>query len=80
MRWKHLLGHVVRSLMVSAFTVCVCDRSCGSPKVTFGAQGEGLTLGVTTLTTRISFMGGVNLGIKEVVKRNQLVYGLEHLL
>ncbi len=23
---------------------------------------------------RISFMGGVNLGIKEVVKRNQLVY------
>jgi len=25
-------------------------------------------------------MGGVNLGIKEVVKRNQLVYGLEHLL
>ncbi|MFR4844865.1 MAG: dihydrodipicolinate reductase, partial [Streptococcus sp.] len=22
----------------------------------------------------------VNLGIKEVVKRNQLVYGLEHLL
>jgi len=29
---------------------------------------------------RISFMGGVNLGIKEVVKRDQLVYGLEHLL
>jgi len=25
-------------------------------------------------------MTGVNLGIKEVVKRHELVYGLEHLL
>jgi len=48
-------------------------------EVIFGAQGEGLTLRHDSYD-RISFMGGVNLGIKEVVKRNQLVYGLEHLL
>ena len=29
---------------------------------------------------RASFMTGVNLAIKEVVKRSELVYGLEHLL
>ena len=48
-------------------------------EVIFGAQGEGLTLRHDSYD-RISFMGGVNLGIKEVVKRDQLVYGLEHLL
>ena len=48
-------------------------------EVIFGAQGEGFTLRHDSYD-RISFMGGVNLGIKEVVKRNQLVYGLEHLL
>ena len=48
-------------------------------EVIFGGQGEGLTLRHDSYD-RISFMGGVNLGIKEVVKRDQLVYGLEHLL
>lgn len=48
-------------------------------EVIFGAQGEGLTIRHDSYD-RISFMGGVNLGIKEVVRRSQLVYGLEHLL
>ena len=48
-------------------------------EVIFGAQGEGLTIRHDSYD-RISFMGGVNLGIKEVVKRDQLVYGLEKLL
>ena len=48
-------------------------------EVIFGAQGEGLTIRHDSYD-RISFMSGVNLGIKEVVKRDQLVYGLEHLL
>lgn len=48
-------------------------------EVIFGAQGEGLTLRHDSYD-RISFMSGVNHGIKEVVKRDQLVYGLEHLL
>ncbi|MGT2907033.1 4-hydroxy-tetrahydrodipicolinate reductase [Streptococcus dentiloxodontae] len=48
-------------------------------EVIFGAQGEGLTLRHDSYD-RISFMSGVNLGIKEVVKRQKLVYGLEHLL
>ncbi len=38
-------------------------------EVIFGGQGEGLTLRHDSYD-RISFMGGVNLGIKEVVKRN----------
>ncbi|CJG21187.1 dihydrodipicolinate reductase [Streptococcus pneumoniae] len=48
-------------------------------EVIFGNQGEGLTLRHDSYD-RISFMTGVNLGIKEVVKRHELVYGLEHLL
>lgn len=48
-------------------------------EVLFGAQGEGLTLRHDSYD-RASFMGGVNLGIKAVVQRQQLVYGLEHLL
>lgn len=48
-------------------------------EVIFGAQGEGLTLRHDSYD-RISFMSGVNLGIKEVVQQEQLVYGLEHLL
>jgi 4-hydroxy-tetrahydrodipicolinate reductase len=48
-------------------------------EVIFGAQGEGLTLRHDSYD-RVSFMSGVNLGIKEVVKRDQLVYGLEKLL
>ena len=48
-------------------------------EVIFGAQGEGLTLRHDSYD-RISFMSGVKLGIKEVVQREQLVYGLEHLL
>lgn len=48
-------------------------------EVIFGAQGEGLTIRHDSYD-RTSFMSGVNLGIKEVVKRNELVYGLEHLL
>ncbi|MGT2950828.1 4-hydroxy-tetrahydrodipicolinate reductase [Streptococcus cuniculi] len=48
-------------------------------EVIFGAQGEGLTIRHDSYD-RSSFMGGVNLGIKEVVKREHLVYGLEQLL
>ena len=48
-------------------------------EVIFGAQGEGLTIPHDSYD-RISFMSGVNLAIKEVVKREKLVYGLEHLL
>ena len=48
-------------------------------EVIFGAKGEGLTIRHDSYD-RISFMSGVNLGIKEVVKRQELVYGLEHLL
>lgn len=48
-------------------------------EVIFGAQGEGLTIRHDSYD-RISFMSGVRLGIKEVVKREQLVYGLEQLL
>ena len=48
-------------------------------EVIFGAQGEGLTIRHDSYD-RVSFMSGVNLAIKEVVKREKLVYGLEHLL
>ncbi|AXJ12738.1 4-hydroxy-tetrahydrodipicolinate reductase [Streptococcus pluranimalium] len=48
-------------------------------EVIFGAQGEGLTLRHDSFD-RSSFMSGVNLGIKEVVKRDTLIYGLEKLL
>ncbi|MFV8043964.1 4-hydroxy-tetrahydrodipicolinate reductase [Streptococcus pluranimalium] len=48
-------------------------------EVIFGAPGEGLTLRHDSYD-RSSFMSGVNLGIKEVVKRDRLVYGLEKLL
>lgn len=48
-------------------------------EVIFGAQGEGLTLRHDSYD-RVSFMSGVNLGIKEVVKRDKLVYGLDQLL
>ncbi|MGT2833431.1 4-hydroxy-tetrahydrodipicolinate reductase [Streptococcus halotolerans] len=48
-------------------------------EVIFGAQGESLTLRHDSYD-RSSFMSGVNLGIKEVVTRRQLVYGLEKLL
>ena len=48
-------------------------------EVIFGAQGEGLTLRHDSYD-RISFMSGVNIGIKAVVKQDKLVYGLEKLL
>ncbi len=48
-------------------------------EVIFGGQGEGLTLR-HDLYDRQSFMTGVNLGIKEVVNKKELVYGLEYLL
>ena len=48
-------------------------------EVIFGSQGEGLTLRHDSYD-RASFMTGVNLATKEVVKRSELVYGLEHLL
>lgn len=48
-------------------------------EVLFGADGEGLSIRHDSYS-RESFMSGVNLGIKEVIKRQQLVYGLEQLL
>ena len=44
-------------------------------EVIFGGQGEGLTLRHDSYD-RQSFMTGVNLGIKEVVNKKELVYGL----
>ena len=55
------------------------DRRTAHQEVIFGNQGEGLILRHDSYD-RSSFMTGVNLGIKEVVKRHELVYGLEHLL
>lgn len=48
-------------------------------EVIFGGQGEGLTLRHDSYD-RQSFMTGLNLGIKEVVNKKELVYGLEYLL
>ena len=48
-------------------------------EVLFGGKGEGLTLRHDSYD-RVSFMGGVNLGIKAVMERQELVYGLENLL
>lgn len=48
-------------------------------EVIFGSKGEGLTLRHDSYD-RTSFMTGVNLACKKVVERNELVYGLEHLL
>ena len=48
-------------------------------EVIFGGQGEGLTLRHDSYD-RQSFMTGVNLGIKQVVNKKELVYGLEYLL
>lgn len=48
-------------------------------EVIFGANGEGLTLRHDSYD-RVSFMSGVNLGIKKVMALDTLVYGLEHLL
>lgn len=48
-------------------------------EVIFGSKGEGLTLRHDSYD-RVSFMTGVALGIREVVKVNELKYGLEHFL
>ncbi|MGM0124489.1 dihydrodipicolinate reductase [Enterococcus sp. AZ194] len=48
-------------------------------QVQFGGIGEGLTIRHDSYD-RSSFMGGVALGCKEVMERNELVYGLENLL
>lgn len=48
-------------------------------EVIFGAEGEGLTLRHDSYD-RTSFMNGVNIGIKAVVKQDKLIYGLEQLL
>ena len=70
---------VVLTLMACASTQFVCPGLVAHQEVIFGNQGEGLTLRHDSYD-RSSFMTGVNLGIKEVVKRHELVYGLEHLL
>lgn len=48
-------------------------------EVIFGSVGEGLTLRHDSYD-RVSFMTGVALGIREVMKVNELKYGLEHFL
>lgn len=48
-------------------------------EVLFGGPGEGLTIRHDSYD-RQSFMQGVKIGIKAVVKEKQLVYGLENLL
>lgn len=47
--------------------------------VLFGGEGQTLTLRHDSLN-RGCFMPGILLGIREVVKRSGLIYGLEHLL
>lgn len=47
--------------------------------VLFGGEGQTLTIRHDSLN-RGCFMPGVLLGIREVVKRDGLIYGLEHLL
>lgn len=48
-------------------------------EVIFGGPGEGLTIRHDSYN-RDSFMQGVKIAIKEVIKKDQLVYGLENLL
>lgn len=48
-------------------------------QVLFGAQGELLTLRHDSMN-RDGFMPGVLLACREVMKRNELIYGLEHLI
>ncbi|MCX5993172.1 MAG: 4-hydroxy-tetrahydrodipicolinate reductase, partial [Chloroflexi bacterium] len=50
-----------------------------SQEVIFGAQGQILSIRHDTLS-RESFMPGVILAIKEVIKRHGLIYGLDVLL
>jgi len=50
-----------------------------SQEVIFGAQGQTLSIRHDTLS-RESFMPGVILAIKEVIKRHGLIYGLDVLL
>ncbi len=68
-----LMEHVVLSLMVSVFTVMPV-RLVVHQEVIFGAQGGGLTCVMILMTV---FPLWVGLIVKEVVKRDQLVYGLE---
>ncbi|MFC6323095.1 4-hydroxy-tetrahydrodipicolinate reductase [Companilactobacillus baiquanensis] len=48
-------------------------------EVIFGSDGESLTVKQST-TDRASFMKGVQLAIKEVMKRDKLVIGLEKII
>lgn len=48
-------------------------------EVIFGGPGEGFTIRHDSYN-RDSFMQGVKIAIKEVIKKDQLVYGLENLL
>jgi len=48
-------------------------------EVIFGGPGETLTIRHDS-TSRESFMPGVMLAVREVMKRNELVVGLERLL
>ncbi|MBU6428655.1 MAG: 4-hydroxy-tetrahydrodipicolinate reductase [Cyanobacteria bacterium REEB65] len=48
-------------------------------EVVFGGLGQTLSLRHDSLS-RESFMPGVLLGIREVIKRTELIYGLENLL
>ena len=48
-------------------------------QVMFGAPGETLTIRHDTMD-RISFMPGVILAVREVMKRDHMVYGLDRLM
>src|SRR5690606_28340348 len=48
-------------------------------QVLLGGEGQLLTLRHDSFN-RGSFMSGVSLSIREVVKRKELVYGLEHII
>lgn len=48
-------------------------------EVIFGSKGEGLTLRHDSYD-RVSFMTGVDLGVRQVMKVSELKYGLENFL
>ena len=48
-------------------------------EVIFGAEGQSLTIRHDSFN-RISFMPGVVLAVKDIVKRNNFIYGLDNIL
>ena len=80
MRWKLLAG--ARGAEFDGFRIhsVRLPGLVAHQEVIFGAQGEGLTFASRLLRPHFPLWVVLILGLNEVIKRNQLVYGLEHLL